>query len=699
MYHHGAAAGLVLRMALSCQAAVTSKMKDEVAVTLFRPARRRTRAMTGAPRVGLVGLLGQGNLGNDGSLEAVLAYLGTEHSDAILDFLCSGTEQMTARYGVPATRLRWYNTETKGAPGTVALAAKSLKVPLGMVIDAFRTASWVSRHDVVIVPGMGVLEATLPLRPWHTPYSMFLVCAFGRLFGTKVALVSVGANDIGQRLTRRLITAAAGLAYYRSYRDTFSRDAMRRMGLDTSRDAVYPDLVFALPTPRAAVVAGAVGVGVMDYHGGNDDRQWADQLHASYVEKMKSLVLWLVDSGRPVRLFTTDVHDKRIMREVIDDLRAHRPELGPSQVIAEPVSSLDELMRQIASVEIVVASRYHNVLCALKLAKPTLSVGYAAKFSALMAEMGLAEFCQSARSLDIDRLIEQFTDLESRSAQLRQTMTERTAANEQLLKHQFATLSSLLFRATEPARTAAGHEASSHRCSSTGVVMNNAAGGENLVSEDIIGTTLHKKDFWSKENLKYTQPHYRLEKSARIINRLAQSRRRTLLDVGCGPATLASLLRPNIQYYGIDIAIHDPAPNLIEADFLETPIGFDDKHFDIILAQGVFEYVGNLQAQKFAEIARLLNDGGIFIVSYVNFDHRDSYVYPPYSNIQTFNDFHRRLAQHFKIHRFFPTSHNWNHSEPNRKLLKAANIHFNVNIPFISRVLAVEYFFICSGRI
>jgi polysaccharide pyruvyl transferase WcaK-like protein len=306
---------------------------------------------------------------------------------------------------------------------------------------------------------MGVLEATLPLRPWHTPYAMFLVCASGRLFGTKVALVSVGANDIRQRLTRRLMTAAARLAYYRSYRDNFSRDAMRRMGLDTSGDAVYPDLAFALPTPRGApVVAGTVGVGVMDYHGGNDDRQQADQLHASYVEKVKSFVLWLVDNGRPVRLFTTDVHDERIMREVIADLRARRPELGPSQVIAEPVSSLDELMRQIASVDTVVASRFHNVLCALKLAKPTLSVGYAAKFDVLMAEMGLAEFCQSAGSLDIDRLIEQFTDLESRSAQLKQMMTERTAANERLLDHQFATLSALLFGASEPASTAAEHE-------------------------------------------------------------------------------------------------------------------------------------------------------------------------------------------------------------------------------------------------
>jgi polysaccharide pyruvyl transferase WcaK-like protein len=115
-------------------------------------------------------------------------------------------------------------------------------------------------------------------------------------------------------------------------------------------------------------------------------------------------------------------------------------------------------MRQIASVDTVVASRYHNVLCALKLAKPTLSVGYAAKFRVLMGEMGLADFCQSAHSLDVGRLIEQFTELESRSAQLRQTMTERTAANERLLQHQFAALSALLFRAAESAGTAAEHQ-------------------------------------------------------------------------------------------------------------------------------------------------------------------------------------------------------------------------------------------------
>ena len=226
-----------------------------------------------------------------------------------------------------------------GAPAGVRLtgARKSLGTALGIGVDAFRTASWVRRHDVVIVPGMGVLEATLPLRPWRTPYLMFLLCASGRLFGTKVALVSVGANVIHQRLTRWLITTAARLAHYRSFRDAGARDAMRRMGVDTSGDPVYPDLAFALPTPRGeSGAAGTVGVGVMEYSGGNEDRRQADEIRASYIEQMTRFVLWLVDNGRPVRLLAGDTIDERVVQEILVDLRALRPELGPCRSSPNP---------------------------------------------------------------------------------------------------------------------------------------------------------------------------------------------------------------------------------------------------------------------------------------------------------------------------------------------------------------------------
>ena len=51
------------------------------------------------------------------------------------------------------------------------------------------------------------------MRPWGFPYTMFVMSAVGRIFRTKVALVSVGSNVISQRLTRWLFTSAARLAY------------------------------------------------------------------------------------------------------------------------------------------------------------------------------------------------------------------------------------------------------------------------------------------------------------------------------------------------------------------------------------------------------------------------------------------------------------------------------------------------------
>jgi SAM-dependent methyltransferase len=209
---------------------------------------------------------------------------------------------------------------------------------------------------------------------------------------------------------------------------------------------------------------------------------------------------------------------------------------------------------------------------------------------------------------------------------------------------------------------------------------------------------VYKRDFWIKENRKHVPAHYRLQKSARVINAIAGREERDLLDVGCGPATLMRLLRPNIHYYGIDIAIHDPAPNLIETDILKKPIRFDGRRFGIVAALGLFEYVGSRQDEKFSEIAQLLGEHGRFVLTYTNFGHRDKRIFEAFSNVQPFDDFRRNLARHFTIDKYFPASYNWHGGQPVRTLLKSANMHVKANVPLIGARLAVEYFFVCSSR-
>lgn len=409
------------------------------------------RPSAAARKVGLFGLLGSGNSGNDASMQAVLTYLREAHPDAVVDALGGGPELVRARYGIDAAPLFWYQKFEQRKLGASAVVLKVL----GKGIDTVRIASWVRRHDAVIVPGAGALEITLPQKAWGFPYALLVLTASGRLFGTKVALVSVGADLINKRATRWVSDATARLASYRSYRDAYSRDAMRQRGIDTSSDQVYPDLVFGIPTPPYEPGdPQLVGVGVMAYAGGNDDRKQAAQIHSSYVEAMTRFTRWLVDNGYRVRLFGGDSKfDGEIAGTIQDDLRRYRPDLDPSQVTIAAVPSIPELIREMAPVGMIVATRYHNVMCALKLCKPTISLGYSRKFISLMADMGLADFHQFAYSLDADRLIEQFKELESRHTELQQQMAERNAANVKSIEDQFTVLSTLLFPGPAADRT------------------------------------------------------------------------------------------------------------------------------------------------------------------------------------------------------------------------------------------------------
>jgi SAM-dependent methyltransferase len=220
------------------------------------------------------------------------------------------------------------------------------------------------------------------------------------------------------------------------------------------------------------------------------------------------------------------------------------------------------------------------------------------------------------------------------------------------------------------------------------------AAGPNQLDGDI---QLYKSDFWGTENLRFAEPHFRLRKLAQVVRQVARGKGDCdLLDLGCGPAALARLMPPGVRYHGIDIAVPEPGPNLMEMDLTESPITFRNMKFDIIVAQGLFEYLGDFQSQKFAEITALLNEGGTFIVTYQNFAHRRQSIYWPYSNVRQPEDFRRDLSRFFTVERRFPGVHNWNHSHPRRKLIAAPQARLSVGVPVLSRLLAVDYFYICT---
>ena len=400
-------------------------------------------------KIVLFGLFGCGNFGNDGSLEAVLDFLVSAGLKADLLCACDNPDLVAQTYdiaAVPISRSR----HLKGLPRK--LDRLFLKVP-GKLFDAAHTFRNIRRAHVMIVPGTGILD-DFGERPYGMPLDVFRWCLVARLTGAKIAFVSVGAGPICHRFSRWLMTGAARLAHYRSYRDTLSRDFMDSLGFDTKGDFIYPDIVFRLNTPpaRASEPNGSagltVGVGVMSYYGWYGFAGGGDAIFKGYIGKLAQFVIYLLDSGHNVRLLSGELGDKTAIDVLLEVTRTARPNIPDGRLTAQPSYSLHDVMRQISQTDLVVATRFHNIVCALKMGKPTISLGYAKKNDVLMAEMGLGAYCQHVEKLNVEMLINQFSRLLEDRDMYEQAIRSRTLEFVRQLEQQDRYLLSTIFAST-----------------------------------------------------------------------------------------------------------------------------------------------------------------------------------------------------------------------------------------------------------
>jgi polysaccharide pyruvyl transferase WcaK-like protein len=392
-------------------------------------------------RAGLYGSLGGTNSGNEASMASMLAYLREQHPETAIDAMCGDFEYIRDRFGIPAVPLSLYERHQSSES---RLSRIPMKV-CAKFLDPFRIYHWVGRHDVVLVPGVGILESTLPVRAYGFPLAMTTVAVSGKLRRVPVALVSVGAAPITSRAIRFLSNTTARLVAYRSYRDQYSKQAMQQRGISVVDDHVFPDLVFAGATPPySSGDSQIIGVGVMDYRGDNDDRDRADEIYAEYVGKMTAFVQWLLDNGYSVRLFGGDTVDFAVAEELLAKLGQQRTEPYAAERIAvERFSSFADLLDKMNACGIVIATRYHNVVGALMLSKPTIAIGYSRKFGALMDGIGMHDFNEYVRELTVERLILKFKEAETRSAEVSSALIKQNAANAASLAQQFSELSAL----------------------------------------------------------------------------------------------------------------------------------------------------------------------------------------------------------------------------------------------------------------
>lgn len=446
-------------------------------------------------RIAFYGNFGDGNLGNEVTLQTVIEHTLERWPDARLECICTGPEDVRARHGIAAfccraRGKRWSRRaesadsgsdrgSAAGTGGSVGRAGnRSLRggisswrrliaeqrarktfafrlaagvvriVRLGFWRLPLECAHWVrslrvvARSDMLIVPGTGI-ATDKGGGPWIWPYELFKYSALAALCRVPLAYLSVGAGPVDRPLSRWLISRGLALARYRSYRDEDSRRFMQGPGLDTSRDAVYPDLVFGLaaPTlpPRGAADASGriVGIGLKDYSAsgeGSDDTGYPE-----YLEAMAAFVSWLGGRGYTVRLLIGDMqYDSRVRRDLLQLLESRAAPGERPRVVSQSVRDVPELIRQLAETDVVISPRLHNLILALMLEKPVIALCDLPKVKALLGELQLAEYCLPIESLDVENLAARFMQLEGEVGRLKLHIRERVDCYRHAVEAQYA---------------------------------------------------------------------------------------------------------------------------------------------------------------------------------------------------------------------------------------------------------------------
>ena len=384
-------------------------------------------------RIAFWGNFGTYNLGNECTLRAMLEATRRLLPQAELVVLSNGPADTTTRHKVEALAI----------PAALPAGLPSVPAPFRQLrrfaIEAWdwrRTLQVLRSVDRLVITGTGML-ADRREGAYGAPYQLLKWVAAARLLGTQVAFVSVGAEKLSQRRSLALIGAALRLASYRSYRDPLSKKRADRYMRKATNDPVYPDLAFSLPKSlitgaRAAAVAGlGVAVGIYGVDGG-------DAAVREYVEMVGAFVLWLLERGRTVRIVIGDMdYDLTVHARLHEWLSAHGV---LDRVVDTPARTFVELMGQLAQADLVVATRFHNLVLSLLLGKPVISVSHMDKNDELMAAMGLASYCLPLSGLNPAELRERVLQMEREAEPLKRAIDERAALWRDQLERQYEAL-------------------------------------------------------------------------------------------------------------------------------------------------------------------------------------------------------------------------------------------------------------------
>jgi polysaccharide pyruvyl transferase WcaK-like protein len=395
--------------------------------------------------VAVLGHYGQLNLGDESITAAAIGGVRSWRPDARVIAISLDPADTRERHGVDSYALRRDISRTPLEPpsdDSIPMAASPASgglrsvlrriPPLVMAVRALQRLgdfaralireiaslpnSWraLDGVDLVIVAGSNQLLDQFG-GAWGFPYTLLRWTILARLRGARVVLLSVGAGPLDGRLACQFIRWTLHLADYLSVRDEGSARKVGEIGWKAPVP-VRPDLAFSfaagsLPersTNTSRTESLVVALNLMPVH---DPRWWPGakpQVQKTYLAAVEGFIEYLLGRGHRVELYGTQPADEWIARDVINRISRG---VATDRLALAKVRSLDELTALYQRCDVIVPTRFHGILLALRFARPVIGICYYRKSRELMRDFGLERYAFDLDNVTADQLVTAFSDI------------------------------------------------------------------------------------------------------------------------------------------------------------------------------------------------------------------------------------------------------------------------------------------------
>ena len=417
-------------------------------------------------RIGLVHHTSGGNLGDDGTLAAVIHNIKTRWPEAEIVGLGMVREDHIRPLTWPLSHKDEHPSEhPHDAPTSLKDKIKTAVINNGLLYRWLKAIYMVAialqeipflvksfrnlrSFDLLIINAGGQLAEPAG-RPrafrecrWKFSYTIFRWVLLARLASIEPMILNLAAGPLAG-LSKMFFKRALSLADYVSLREEQSSALILELGFRRATH-VLPDSVYGLEISgetgaRVCHRGSRIGFAPILFGQPTPPLEDEDPRFTFFLQQVGSFASWLLRNDYGVTMFCTDINIDppalcRLNATIRTDVDATICDRSLDRVHQW---STAELLANMSSMDYVVTSRFHGVVFAHMLNIPVLAISNHPTVSRLMSDLGLSDYCVDIEKCDVNVLVGRFLSLVSHRDEIKRRMASKLTSYKEEISSQF----------------------------------------------------------------------------------------------------------------------------------------------------------------------------------------------------------------------------------------------------------------------